>query len=104
MVEHVRFLGEALQVTYRDPDGQLGEALLYPEDLALLQVEEAPRFPLDAPGDLFRLAAEAKRIRLAYLFDPMMAVHASLVEPLPHQIEAVYGHLLQNPPSLPPGR
>ncbi|RTG97369.1 helicase [Thermus scotoductus] len=98
MVEHVRFLGETLQVTYRDPDGQLGEALLYPEDLALLQVEEAPRFPLDAPGDLFRLAAEAKRIRLAYLFDPMMAVHASLVEPLPHQIEAVYGHLLPKTP------
>ncbi|WP_281173165.1 DEAD/DEAH box helicase [Thermus amyloliquefaciens] len=98
LVEHVRPLGEALQVTYRHPSGQLGEALLYPEDLERLRAEEAPRFPLDAPGDLFRLAAEAKRIRLAYLFDPMMAVHASLVEPLPHQIEAVYGHLLPKTP------
>ncbi|MFD3006629.1 helicase-related protein [Thermus tengchongensis] len=97
-VEYVRPLGEALQVTYRDPQGRLGEALLYPEDLAGLRVEEASRFPLDAPGDLFRLAAEAKRIRLAYLFDPMMAVHTSLVEPLPHQIEAVYGHLLPRTP------
>ncbi|RIH85153.1 RNA polymerase-associated protein RapA [Meiothermus luteus] len=97
-VEHVRPLEGALQITYRDAQGGLGEALLYPEDLAQLEVEAASRFPLDAPGDLFRLAAEAKRIRLAYLFDPYMAVHASLVEPLPHQIEAVYGHMLPKNP------
>jgi superfamily II DNA or RNA helicase len=97
-VEHVRPLEGALHITYRNAQGELGEALLYPEDLARLEVEEAPRFPLNAPGDLFRLAAEAKRIRLAYLFDPFMAVHASLVEPLPHQIEAVYGHMLPKNP------
>ena len=38
----------------------------------------------------FQLACEAKRIDLAFLFDPMMAVHTSNVEPLPHQITAVY--------------
>ena len=97
-LESVRLLDGVAQITYREPSGALREALLYPEDLAQLQVEEAARFPLDAPGDRFRLAAEAKRIRLAYLFDPMMAVHASLVEPLPHQIEAVYGHMLRKNP------
>ena len=36
------------------------------------------------------LAAEATRIKLAHLFDPMMAIHTSNVDPLPHQIAAVY--------------
>ena len=97
-MEDVRPLGSALRITYRTPSGRLEEALLYPEDLRGLEVEEEARPPLDAPGDLFRLAAEAKRIQYAYLFDPWMAVHTSLVEPLPHQIEAVYGHMLPKNP------
>jgi len=42
--------------------------------------------------------SEAYRIRLAYLFDPLLAVHTSLVEPLPHQILAVYGEMLPRQP------
>jgi len=49
-------------------------------------------------GDEFRLAAEAYRIHLAYLFDPMMAVHTSNVRPLPHQITAVYESMLPRQP------
>jgi hypothetical protein len=41
---------------------------------------------------------EAKRIDLAFLFDPMMAVHTSNVEPLPHQITAVYESMLPRQP------
>ena len=41
---------------------------------------------------------EAHRIRLAYLFDQLLAVHTSLVEPLPHQITAVYGEMLPRQP------
>ena len=44
------------------------------------------------------MACEAKRIDLAFLFDPMMAVHSSNVEPLPHQITAVYESLLPRQP------
>ena len=54
--------------------------------------------PFTADGRLFRLAAEAERIRLAYLFDPYVAVHASRIEPLPHQITAVYGEMLPRQP------
>ena len=43
------------------------------------------------------LALEAKRFRHAFLFDPMLAMSVSKVDPLPHQIEAVYGHLLKRP-------
>lgn len=52
----------------------------------------------DGDGALFRLVAEARRIRLAYLFDPRLAVHLSLIEPLPHQIVAVYGEMLPRQP------
>jgi hypothetical protein len=51
----------------------------------------------DAAGDEFTLGLEAFRIRLAHLFDPMMAVHTSNVEPLPHQISAVYEAMLHQP-------
>ena len=49
-------------------------------------------------GALFRLVSEAQRIRLAHLFDPVLAVHASDVEPLPHQITAVYDEMLPRQP------
>jgi hypothetical protein len=52
----------------------------------------------DGDGALFRLVAEANRIRLAHLFDPVLAVHTSLVDPLPHQITAVYEEMLPRQP------
>lgn len=51
-----------------------------------------------ADGSLLRLVAEADRIRLAHLFDPYVAVSASSIEPLPHQITAVYGEMLPRQP------
>ena len=47
--------------------------------------------------EAFFLQIEAQRIRLAYQFDPMLAVSVSQVDPLPHQIEAVYHHALEMP-------
>ena len=52
----------------------------------------------DGDGALFRLVSEAQRIRLAHLFDPVLAVHTSLVDPLPHQITAVYESMLPRQP------
>ena len=52
----------------------------------------------DADGADFKLATEAYRINLAHLFDPIMAVHTSNVEPLPHQITAVYESMLPKQP------
>ena len=52
----------------------------------------------NADGRLLRLVAEADRIRFAHLFDPYLAVHASRIEPLPHQITAVYGEMLPRQP------
>jgi len=52
----------------------------------------------DADGALLRLVTEANRIKLAHYFDPYLAIHTSLVNPLPHQISAVYGEMLPRQP------
>ena len=49
-----------------------------------------------APRQVF-LALEARRYRYASLYDPLLAMNISKVDPLPHQIEAVYGYILHQP-------
>ncbi len=96
----VKWHGSAcVELTYKDASGQPGNVLLFRDDEPRLQVL-THGFPwsFDGDGHLFRLAAEAERIRLAYLFDPYLAVHTSLLEPLPHQITAVYGEMLPRQP------
>ena len=60
--------------------------------------ERGRPWSFDGDGAKYRLVAEAHRIRLAHLFDPLLAVHTSLVEPLPHQITAVYEAMLPRQP------
>ncbi|HCF05834.1 MAG TPA: RNA helicase [Desulfomicrobiaceae bacterium] len=89
----------ALTVYYKTADGGLRERMLFRSDEAKLSLAEAGRpWAFDASGEAFKLAAEAYRIHLAHLFDPMMAVHTSNVEPLPHQITAVYESMLPRQP------
>ena len=61
-------------------------------------IEAGRSYAFDADGGLLRLASEACRIRLAHLFDPYLAVTASQIEALPHQITAVYGEMLPRQP------
>lgn len=99
-VINVRWFGsDVVELTYRDQNGQPHTELLYRDREADLDILEAGvPWAFDADGKLFRLVSEAYRIRMAYLFDPWMAVHLSLVEPLPHQISAVYGEMLPRQP------
>jgi hypothetical protein len=93
------FGSEALELTYKDPAGKVANVLLYRHDEARLElVEQGRPWSFDGDGALFRLVSEAHRIRLAHLFDPVLAVHTSLVEPLPHQITAVYEAMLPRQP------
>ena len=90
---------QALTLTYRDDTGRVDHELLYRPNEAALEIEDAGRaWSFDADGQLFRLASEALRIRLAHLFDPYLAVHTSNLDPLPHQIRAVYGEMLPRQP------
>ncbi|MCY3564646.1 MAG: helicase-related protein, partial [Gammaproteobacteria bacterium] len=89
---------DAVEVTWKGPNG-LGDRILYRDDEQRLRnLAETRSFAFDGDSQLFRLAAEAFRIRLAHLFDPYVAVNASQIEPLPHQLTAVYGAMLEQQP------
>ncbi len=93
------FGSDALQLTYKTSKGELDHEILYRDDEPRLDLVELGRpWSFDGDGALFRLVSEAQRIRLAHLFDPVLAVHTSVVDPLPHQITAVYEAML---PRLP---
>jgi hypothetical protein len=99
-VVNVQWFGsEALELTYKSPNGKVANELLYRHDEARIEVVELGRpWSFDGDGSLFRLVSEAHRIHLAHLFDPVLAVHTSVVDPLPHQITAVYEAMLPRQP------
>src|ERR1700745_3820841 len=82
------FGSEALELTYKGPTGRVAN------EPRVQVVEHGRPWSFDGDGRSFRLVSEAHRIRLAHLFDPVLAVHTSLVEPLPHQRTAVYEAML----------
>lgn len=90
----------ALTLTFTDDSsGTPAQELLYREDESRLEIEQNGRsWSMDADGNFFRLVSEAKRISLAYLFDPFLAVQISNLDPLPHQIDAVYNQMLPRQP------
>ena len=64
------------------------------KDLASINIQA-----VDFLGDAWKafLALETKRYRLASLYDLLLAMNTSKIAPLPHQMEAVYGHVLKKP-------
>lgn len=89
----------AATVTWAEVDGRTDRRVLYGDSLAGLRIVEAGRrWAFDADPQDFLVASEAQRLKLAYLFDQMLAVSTSAVRPLPHQIRAVYGEMLPRQP------
>ena len=79
--------------------GHLHNGLVYRDDEPALELVAGGRpWSFDGDGELLRLVSEAQRIRLAWLFDPYLAVTTSVIEPLPHQISAVYEEMLPRQP------
>ena len=99
-VVNVQWFGShAVELTYKSTTGKVANELLYRHDEPRLElVEQGRPWSFDGDGALFRLVSEAQRIRLAHLFDPVLAVHTSVVDPLPHQITAVYESMLPRQP------
>ena len=94
------WLGTAgIELTYKAADGKLDSELLYRTSESSVEIVPASlRWSFDGDGEDFRLVSEAYRIRLAHLFDQRLAVHTSQVDPLPHQITAVYQEMLPRQP------
>jgi len=84
-VVDVSWIGSvAIELTYKDSKGKPANELIYRDRESDLEILESGKpWSFDGDSDLFRLVSEAHRIRLAYLFDPLLAVHTSLVDPLP---------------------
>ena len=69
---------------------------LGPADLASLQIIPAG-FAYNGDGNLLRLGLQAYSLGIAWEFDPYFGLSISRVDPLPHQLEAVYDYLLKAP-------
>jgi len=96
----VEWIGDfAVKLTYKDTSGRLGDEIVYRDRESTLSIEqEAISWSLDADAKLYKLVSEAIRIKSAYLFDPLVGVGTSLIDPLPHQITAVYEEMLPRQP------
>jgi len=97
-VIRVEQVGLAVSITWVGlSSGQYGSRIFLPEDLEKIEVKSLTKVPNQLDSELFFLGIEAHRIRLAYEFDPQLAVNVSQIDPLPHQIEAVYEYILRKP-------
>ena len=90
---------QAKIIVYRISDGNILETTIYRDDESRINIEKHGHiWSFDADGQLLRIAIEAHRIKLAHYFDPYLAIHTSMVDPLPHQISAVYDTMLPKQP------
>ena len=89
----------AVDIVYKDSTGNLGTETLFRDRESTLEIVDAgTSWKFDGDGEMFRLVSEAYRIQLAHLFDPLLALHTSNVDPYPHQITAVYEEMLPRQP------
>jgi SNF2 family DNA or RNA helicase len=72
------------------------QPILTADQLALLTASPAQE-PFDGDARKFRLGIEAMRLGLAYEYDPYFSLSIARVDPLPHQLEAVYDYFLRLP-------
>src|SRR5947209_12664731 len=90
-------LGDSLKVIGRGlQTGLTHDPVLTPDQLSHLTVS-ADQEPFDGDARLFRLGIEAHRLGLAFEYDPFFSLSIARVDPLPHQLEAVYDSFLRLP-------
>lgn len=86
----VKLIGKGLT------SGQVHEPILSEAQLAELSATP-DKLPFDGDPLKFRLGIEAMRLALAYEYDPYFSLSIARVDPLPHQLEAVYDYFLKLP-------
>src|SRR5579863_10042559 len=86
----VKLVGKGLR------SNRVYEPILSPEQIEQLQASPAQE-PFDGDAAKFRLGVEAMRLGLAYECDPYFALSIARVDPLPHQLEAVYDYFIKLP-------
>ena len=76
--------------------GQFREVTLTQDDISNLNAID-PNASYDGDGDLLKLALQAYSLGIAHEFDPYFGLSISRVDPLPHQLEAVYEYFMKLP-------
>ena len=96
----VKFRGnEFAEVIYKDERGNFDSQIVSADQLEEMNlVEVTSQWQFDGDSKIFRLVSEAYRMSVAHLFEKYLAVHSALIEPLPHQISAVYERMLTRQP------
>ncbi|MGD9561204.1 MAG: DUF1822 family protein [Pyrinomonadaceae bacterium] len=90
VAEKLKIIGKGLN------SGQVHEPVLSAEQIATLEItSDTPTF--DGNPLRFKLGVESLRLKLAYEYDPFFALSVARVDPLPHQLEAVYDYFLKLP-------
>ena len=90
-------MGASLKIIGRGRStGMTYDPVLTPEQLAQLTIS-AEREPFNGEARMFRLGIEAQRLGLAYEYDPFFSLSIARVDPLPHQLEAVYSYFMRLP-------
>ena len=90
MGDSIKLIGKGLTT------GQVHEPVLSAVQIAQLQTSPETE-PFDGDPQRFRLGIEALRLALAYEYDPYFSLSIARVDPLPHQLEAVYDYFLKLP-------
>lgn len=89
--------GASLQIVGRGlRSNQVFDRILTPDQIALLEGSPESE-PYDGDARKFRLGIEAQRLGLAYEYDPYFSLSIARVDPLPHQLEAVYDYFMRLP-------
>ncbi|BBO89900.1 helicase-related protein [Desulfosarcina ovata] len=90
-------MGSSVKVIAEGLDsGKVHQPVLSPEQIATLEVSPDSK-PYDGDSERFRLGIESIRLGLAYEYDPYFSLSIARVDPLPHQLEAVYDYFLKLP-------
>src|SRR5204862_2906606 len=88
--DSLKLIGKGLET------GKVYEPILNAQQIASLESSpDACEF--DGDPQRFRLGIEAMRLGLAFEYDPYFALSIARVDPLPHQLEAVYDYFLKLP-------
>lgn len=90
---------EFAEITFKDENGTPHSQILYSEQAEEIEIFSSKNlWKFNSDAEIFRLVSESYRISVAHLFEPYLAVKSSLIEPLPHQILAVYEKMLKRQP------
>lgn len=98
-IDTIQDFGSDVNIEFTGVNSQLrGDKIISKDDLSKLEiVSEKGAFHFSGDPKKFTLYTEAERIKSAFQFDPLFAVNCSIVDPLPHQVEAVYNYMLPLP-------